>query len=149
MTRTLVLSLALLTLVAAGAQADAPDKTLQAAVLKQDQRWIQARTKGDWKAIDQMLAADFVVIDEKGQIYDRAQFLAFARETPLTTLARELNPQVRIYAQGNVAVVTARHKAAGKGAQGHFSFQASTTRMWVKVGGVWKLASMHWSGPFK
>lgn len=133
----LLIGLALL-LTTGIAGADTPDADLEAAILEHDLLFLASRQKGDWETVDRLVAADFVKIQDDVPV-ERDDWLAWVKAHPITLDMVEDTGRVRVYADGDVAVVISRMEVVLDGEP----YQSNTTRVWVKHDDGWKLASLH------
>jgi ketosteroid isomerase-like protein len=115
------------------------------AVVVSERRWSEAFLRHDVQAISQLLADDFVGIDGRGVVSDKAAELEEAKPpapgTTKSVLVSEQLSDIRVRLYGDVAVLTAINTA-------HFSdstIRYRRTTVWLWRGGRWQCVSFHGS----
>jgi ketosteroid isomerase-like protein len=116
-----------------------------AAVVASERAWSEAFLRHDLRAISQLLADDFVGIDGRGVVSDKAAELEEAKPPPPGTtnpiLVGEQLSDIRVRMYGDIAVLTAINTA-------HFSdstIRYRRTTVWLRRGGRWQCVSFHGS----
>jgi len=131
-------------LLGAGEPAPGPPSA-ESEVVASERAWSQAYLRHDLPAISRLLADDFVGIDGRGVVSDKAAELEEAKPpSPGSTepvLVAEQLSDVRVRIYGDVAVLTAVNTA---------QFSDSTIRyrrttVWVRRGDRWVCVSFHGS----
>jgi len=131
-------------LLGAGEPAPGPPSA-ESEVVASERAWSQAYLRHDRNAISGLLADDFVGIDGRGVVSDKAAELEEAKPpSPGSTepvLVGEQLSDVRVRIYGDVAVLTAVNTA---------QFSDSTIRyrrttVWVRRGDRWVCVSFHGS----
>jgi ketosteroid isomerase-like protein len=119
--------------------------SVESEVVASERAWSDAFLRHDLPAISRLLADDFVGIDGRGVVSDKAAELEEARpQAPGTSepvLESEQLSDVRVRIYGEVAVLTAINTA---------KFSDSTIRyrrttVWVRRGDRWQCVSFHGS----
>jgi ketosteroid isomerase-like protein len=114
-------------------------------VVANERAWSDAFIRHDLKAIDLLLADDFVGIDGRGVVSDKAAELEEAKPPPRggsnPVLVGEQLSDVRVRMYGDAAVLTAINTV---------QFSDSTIRyrrttVWVRRGDRWQCVSFHGS----
>ena len=131
-------------LLGAGEPAPGPPSA-ESEVVASERAWSQAYLRHDLPAISRLLADDFVGIDGRGVVSDKAAELEEAKPpSPGSTepvLVGEQLSDVRVRIYGDVAVLTAVNTA-------QFSDSAiryRRTTVWVRRGDRWVCVSFHGS----
>jgi ketosteroid isomerase-like protein len=107
-------------------------------------RWTAAELHGDFEALDDVLAADFVGIGPRGFVLTREQWLARYRSGDLRNTAFELrDPQVREYGTAAVVVGTQAQQTSHQGRDSSAELRA--TLIVVRSVDGWLLAGVHLS----
>lgn len=115
------------------------------AVVANERAWSDAFIRHDVKAISLLLADDFVGIDGRGVVSDKAAELEEAkppsRGNSNATLVSERLSDIRVRMYGDTAILTAINTA---------QFSDSTIRyrrttVWVRRGDRWQCVSFHGS----
>lgn len=109
-------------------------------VLAADARRFAAMVQGDLTALEGLLTEDLTYTHSTGQVESRTELLESLRSGRLRYLAAEPSESaVRLL--GETAIVTGRAdmrvSAQGQG----LTLQVRFTEVWVKSGGMWKLAA--------
>lgn len=115
------------------------------AVIASERAWSTAFLRHDLEAIDRLLADDFVGIDGRGVVSDKAAELEEAKPAPRgdakSVLVGEKLSDIRVRMYGDTAILTAINTA---------QFSDSTIRyrrttVWVRRGDRWRCVSFHGS----
>ena len=110
---------------------------MESELMNLEQEFSNAIVSNDPKAIEPLLAADWVIIDPDGSVIDKARFLGAIASRALTHEAMDSEDfRVRVY--GDTAVVTALTRTRGKFMGQAFSTQERATDIFVKLGGQWR-----------
>lgn len=81
-----------------------PDRTSAEAYIRESEsQWAESVATGDTKAIERILADDFIGTDPKGNLYDKATMIADTRTAPKYFVSNHLD-QVKIRFYGDTAV---------------------------------------------
>lgn len=104
--------------------------------------WLTAYRTRDAAALDRVLADDFQGIYPNGRIMTKADVLKLATN-PARTIEAVSWEDVKIVVIGDVAVLRARTRMSGKGADGPFASLNDFADVYVKRGGTWKAISAH------
>ena len=105
-------------------------------LIQMDQAWTFAELKGDKKAAATFVADDYVGTTQRGEIENKAQYLASVVPNADTVKADEY--KVRIH--GNIAIMT--HRATVAGVR---NIQFRSTHIWMKRAGKWQIVAHHGS----
>ena len=119
------------------------------AIRQLERDWSAAYLRHDVKAIDRLLADDFVGTDGRGVMTTKADELQEAASTkegapasPFTTLEENLSDmKVRVY--GDVAVLTSRNDMKAKTADREVTIVYRRTTVWTKRNGRWQCVAAH------
>lgn len=100
-------------------------------VMAQERKWEQAHRAGDAKAIDAVLAPDFVSITEVGALQSRADYIA---QMLKTKVQESSTTDMKVQVHGNAAVVTGIAFGKGVDSAGKpFEFRARFADTFVKM----------------
>ena len=108
-------------------------------LIRLDKQLAAAEAKGDGAAVEQILAPDYVLIDQTGRTGDRAHALGVMKKMRSTSHQGSIETddyKVRVY--GDTAVMT--HRARIKGAEGGVE-QLRATHVWLRRNGRWQIIS--------
>ena len=140
--RKLVLTLLLSLYAIRPAQAQATDPALAA----RDSSWNTLRLRGDARALETLLANDWLLTHSDGRTQGKTEYLAeLARGASGGRVNTAItNEDVRIQTYGDAAVVTGASVQSGIGADGvPFSGRFRFTRVWVRRDGRWMMVASH------
>lgn len=120
-------------------------------LMQLERDWSAAYLKHDTAAVDRIIADDYVGIDGRGHMTNKAQEIEEARapspgppRPPFTVLDETVTDMnVRLY--GNTAVVTGRTVEKIKSGEKEGEIQYRRTTVWVKRQGRWQCVSFHGS----
>ena len=118
-------------------------------VAASERAWSAAFLRHDLQAISQLLADDFVGIDGRGVVSDKAAELAEARApSPGATapvLVSEQLSDIRVRTYGDTAVLTAINTARFSSKRNDSTVHYCRTIVWVRLGDRWQCVSFHGS----
>jgi ketosteroid isomerase-like protein len=129
-----------------------PAPSREDQVVEAERAWSQAFLRHDLAALSRLLADDFVGIDGRGFLSDKAAELEEARAPePGATgpaLAGEALSEVRVRLYGDTAILTAVNTARfspGPGETAESTIRYRRTTVWVWREGRWQCVSFHGS----
>jgi uncharacterized protein (TIGR02246 family) len=144
----LILSLILVAVLGAQAQVTAKD---EAAVRETVEQMVRAQTSYDAKALDAILAADYIEISPIGEFDPREKVIGFytpeakASAAGMSAQVKTADHSVRIYEKHAVAIVRLDYAMTMNGnAMPPRSMRA--TFVLSRSGNGWKIASAHYTG---
>jgi hypothetical protein len=105
-------------------------------LIQLDKDWTSAELKGDKKAAGALIADDYVGTTQRGEIENKAQYLASV--VPNADMVKADEYKVTIY--GDMAIIT--HRATVEGVR---NIQFRSTHIWMKRGGKWLIVAHHGS----
>lgn len=105
-------------------------------LIELDRAWTFAELKGDKKAAGALVADDFVGTTQRGEIQNKAQYVASV--VPNADMVKADDYKVTVY--GNTAIMT--HRATVQGVR---NIQFRSTHVWMKRGGKWLIVAHHGS----
>ena len=101
-----------------------------------DRAWTAAELKGDKKAAGALVAEDFVGTTQRGQIQNKAEYIAGI--TPNSDMVKADDYKISIH--GNIAIMTHRSTV-----QGVRNIEFRSTHVWQKRSGKWLIIAHHGS----
>jgi ketosteroid isomerase-like protein len=133
-----------------GSATAGPARPLAAGEVEDSERaWSKAYLRHDLGALSRLLADDFVGIDGRGVVSDKAAELEEARAAPPgfdgPVLVREDLSDVRVRVYGSTAILTALNTAHFDGKDGPSTIRYRRTTVWVLRDGRWQCVSFHGS----
>lgn len=140
----MILFLTVLTDAAPGAPS-APSAADQVTAL--ERAWSSAVVRHDSEAVSKLLTDDFIGIDGRGFISDKAAEIEEAKPKAnggLVLVGENLSDlRVRVY--GQTAVLTAINTAQFRSEKGESTIRYRRTTVWVRRGDSWQCVSFHGS----
>jgi ketosteroid isomerase-like protein len=116
--------------------------TEESAPLHQlEQRLIRAWIERDRETVDEILAADWSVIDPGGCVLTKAQVMAEGFESGARNIESGTIDEVRVRLFGHFAVVTGRTVATGTYQDSPFAVQLRFTDVCEKQGAHWRVVA--------
>jgi len=114
-----------------------------------EQAWSAAFQKHDLAAIERLLAEEYVGVDGRGVVSNRADELNEARERPagapplpMEILGEQITDvQARVY--GETAVVTALNTVSARTPEGQSTIRYRRSTVWVRRAGRWQCVHFH------
>jgi hypothetical protein len=110
--------------------------SVEERLVELDKAWTSAELKGDRKAAEALVADDFVGTTQRGEVQNKAQYVASV--VPNSDMVKSDDYKITVY--GNTAVMT--HRATVGGVR---NMQFRSTHVWVKRGGKWLIVAHHGS----
>jgi ketosteroid isomerase-like protein len=124
------------------AQAASPEST----ILTLEKKWTDAYKLRNITLMTSMLAEDFVITVEDGNMYGKMGYMSHTADTSTQVdVAEESDLKVRIH--GNVAVVTGAYHETGTFKGKHYEYHDRLTDVWMKIDGQWRLLASQYSVP--
>ena len=124
----------------------APSVTEQITALERE--WSSAVVRHDEEAVSKLLADDFVGIDGRGFVSDKAAEIEEAKpkadKAGLVLVGENLS-EVRVRVYGETAIFTAIKTAQFRSEKGESTIRYRRTTVWVRRGGSWQCVSFHGS----
>ena len=97
----------------------------------------EAHLSMDLDAIDNLLHADYEIIQPSGKVETKAEILASYRsDKRYWSVAKTDQLDIRFY--GETAVVIGRWQARGKNGEAPFDYSSRFLSIWIKADGQWK-----------
>jgi ketosteroid isomerase-like protein len=109
-------------------------------ILAADARRFVAMVQGDLAALEGLLTEDLTYTHSNGQVETRGELLESLRSGRLRYLAAEPSESA-VRLQGDTAIVTGRADLRVSAQGRELTLPVRFTEVWVKSGGVWKLAA--------
>ncbi len=101
-----------------------------------DKAWTAAELKGDKKAAGELIAEDFVGTTQRGEIQNKAQYMAGV--TANSDMVKADDYKITIH--GSIAIMT--HRSTVEGVR---NIQFRSTHVWQKRAGKWLIIAHHGS----
>jgi ketosteroid isomerase-like protein len=118
----------------------------EATVLTLEKKWTDAYKLRNITLLTSMLADDFIITVEDGNIYGKMGYMSHTADTSTQVdVAEESDLKVRIH--GNVAVVTGAYHETGTSKGKRYEYHDRLTDVWMKIDGQWRLIAAQYSVP--
>ena len=106
-------------------------------IRKSESEWAESVANGDISVLERILTNDFVGVDTKGNVYDKAKMIADTKEAPKYFVSNHLE-QVNIRFYGNTAVAQGSEAWVRKsGERGRFVWIDT----WILRDGNWQIVA--------
>ncbi len=133
-----------------GNAADVTEQEVKAQIIAQEKAWSDAVIRHDAEKISLILADDFIGIDGRGVVTDKAAELKEAKPPPagdsaVPQLLKEEFSDITARLYGSTAVLTLTNTAqfSSKGKETQIKYRRTT--VWVRDSGRWRCVSFHGS----
>ena len=149
-TRCLAL-IAVLSTTFAGGAAEGSSSENRAAqdVASLERAWSEAYIRHDLEAVSRIIADDYIGIDGRGVVTDKAAELEEAKppaaDATGPVLLHEQLSDLRVRVYGGTAVLTAINTARFESSGTESTIRYRRTTVWVRRGGRWQCVSFHGS----
>ncbi|MGE5205485.1 MAG: nuclear transport factor 2 family protein [Chlamydiota bacterium] len=114
----------------------------QSKILALENVWNLATVHKDVRALDQLLAANFVGTDFDSTFMDKAQFIRSISDKNYRP-QQLVNETVAVHLHPNSAVVTGVYREKGAYNGKPYDLRARFTDTWIFEGGEWRCAASH------
>ena len=102
-----------------------------------ERQWAESVASGDASVVERILANDFIGVDPRGQLYDKAKMISDTRDGPKFFASNHLN-QVKIRFYGDTAVAQGSESWERRtGERGRFVW----TDTWLRRDGRWEIVA--------
>jgi ketosteroid isomerase-like protein len=119
-----------------------------AKILALENKWNEAYQRGDVAAMNSLLADDFVITVEDGNIFSKSGYIAHVGDSDnKVTLSEMSDLKVRVHA--DVAVVTGVYHEKGTTKGKPYEFHDRLTDVWLLADSRWQVIASHYSIPVK
>jgi ketosteroid isomerase-like protein len=118
----------------------------ETTVLALEKKWTDAYKLRNITLLTSMLADDFLITVEDGNIYGKMGYMSHTADTSTQVdVAEESDLKVRMH--GNVAVVTGAYHETGTSKGKRYEYRDRLTDIWMKIDGQWRLIAAQYSVP--
>ncbi len=114
----------------------------QSKILALENVWNLAIVHKDVRALDQLLAANFVGTDWDSTFMNKTDFIASISEKDYHP-QQMVNQAIKVYLHSNAAVVTGIYREKGTDKGKPYDLRARFTDTWMFENGEWRCASSH------
>ncbi len=118
----------------------------EATILALEKKWTDSYKVRNISIMTSMLAEDFIITVEDGNIYGKMGYMAHTADTSTQVdVAEESDLKVRMH--GNVAVVTGAYRETGTSKGKRYEYRDRLTDVWMRIDGQWRLIAAQYSVP--
>jgi ketosteroid isomerase-like protein len=135
-----------LCLLAASAISLAQDKSDAAAIRALELKWTESYKQHNIDILSSLLAEDFVITIEDGNIYSKAGYISHSADPATKVQIAELS-DLKVRMHGDTAVVTGAYHEKGESNGKPYEYHDRLTDIWMKVGGKWQVVASQYSVP--
>jgi ketosteroid isomerase-like protein len=112
-------------------------KEAERYITESEKQWAESVASGDKSVIERILADDFVGVDPKGGLYDKAKMVSETADAPKYFASNHLN-EVKIRFYGDTAIARGNESWERKnGERGRFVW----TDTWLRRNGRWQIVA--------
>ena len=107
--------------------------------MESERQWAESVASGDTGPVERILANDFLGVDPKGNLYDKAKMISDTREAPKFFISNRLN-EVKVRFYGDTAIAQGDEsweRRVGEPRRGRFVW----TDTWIRRGGRWQIVA--------
>lgn len=133
-----------LSALGASAQDQSDASTVRALELK----WTQSYKQRNIDILSSLLADDFVITIEDGNVYSKAGYISHSADSSVHVEVAELS-ELKVRMHGDTAVITGAYHEVGESKGKRYEYHDRLTDVWMKNGGHWQVIASHYSVPFK
>ncbi|MBZ5701288.1 MAG: nuclear transport factor 2 family protein [Acidobacteriia bacterium] len=109
----------------------------ESRIMALENAWSQAESRGDTKAIEQLLSLKFVYVDESGNLLDRGGYLATLKGTSFAPVQTG-NREMIVHMYGSIAIVAGVYHERGTKNGKAYELSGRFTDTWVNQNGIWQ-----------
>jgi Domain of unknown function (DUF4440) len=112
-------------------------KEVKRYIVESERQWAESVATGDPSVVERILADDFLGVDHKGKLYDKAKMIADTRTAPQYLASNQLN-EVKVRFYGDTAVAQGDEFWERRtGERGRFVW----TDTWIRRNGRWEIVA--------
>jgi ketosteroid isomerase-like protein len=126
----------------------AQEKSDAANIRAMELKWTESYKQRQVEMLASLLAEDFVITVEDGNIYSKTGYISHSAEPSVHVEVAEMS-DLKVRMHGNTAVVTGAYHERGKSDGKPYEYHDRLTDVWMKVGGKWQVVASHYSVPVK
>jgi ketosteroid isomerase-like protein len=126
----------------------AQDQSDAAAVRALELKWTQSYKQRNIDILSSLLADDFVITIEDGNVYSKAGYISHSADRSVHVEVAELS-ELKVRMHGDTAIITGGYHEVGESSGKRYEYHDRLTDVWMKIGGHWQVIASHYSVPFK
>jgi ketosteroid isomerase-like protein len=108
-------------------------------IIESERQWAESVATGDASVVERILADDFVGVDPKGRLYDKATMVSDTRDAPNYFVSNRAN-EIKVRFYGDAAVAQGSEtweRRTGDPLRGRFVW----TDTWLRRNGKWQIVA--------
>ena len=126
----------------------AQEKSDAATVRALETKWTASYKDRSIDILSSLLAEDFVITIEDGNVYSKAGYITHSADTSVRVEVAELS-DLKVRVHGDTAIVTGAYHERGESGGKRYEYHDRLTDVWMKMNGKWQVVSSHYSVPYK
>ena len=130
------------------ASAQEKDKSDTATIKALELKWTEAYKQRQIDMLSSLLADDFVITVEDGNVYSKAGYITHSAD-PATHVEVAEMTDLKVRVHGSTAVITGAYHERGETNGKRYEYRDRFTDIWMKVAGQWQVIASHYSIPVK
>lgn len=111
-------------------------------------KWTESYKQRQVAMLSTLLADDFVITIEDGNIYSKTGYISHSAEPGVRVEVAEMS-DLKVRLHGNTAVVTGAYHERGESKGKRYEYHDRFTDVWMRGGGKWQVVASHYSVPTK
>jgi ketosteroid isomerase-like protein len=112
-------------------------KEAERYIVESERQWAESVASGDPSAVERILADDFLGVDPKGRLYDKAKMIADTPNAPQYFVSNHVN-EVKVRFYGDTAIAHGDESWERRtGERGRFVW----TDTWIQRDGRWQIVA--------
>ena len=112
-------------------------KEAERYIVESERQWAESVATGDPSVVERILADDFLGVDPKGRLYDKAKMIADTRNAQQYFVSNRLN-EVKVRFYGDTAIAQGDESWERRsGERGRFVW----TDTWIRRNGRWQIVA--------
>jgi ketosteroid isomerase-like protein len=112
-------------------------KEVERYIVESERQWAESVATGDSSVVERILADDFVGVDPKGRLYDKAKMITDTRDARQYFASNHLN-EIKIRFYGETAIAQGDESWERRtGERGRFVW----TDTWIRRNGRWQIVA--------
>jgi hypothetical protein len=112
-------------------------KEAERYIVESERQWAESVATGDASTVERILSDDFLGVDPKGMLYDKAKMIAETHDAPQYFVSNRLN-EVKVRFYGETAIAQGDESWERRsGERGRFVW----TDTWIRRNGRWQIVA--------
>jgi ketosteroid isomerase-like protein len=109
-------------------------------VIQAERQWLKAHLELDLAALERLMADEYTLVSDRGELLDKSQVLAAFRAGKKHWDEAE-SDDYHIQIEGDIAIVRGRWRARGVNSGIPFDFTSRYRSVWIYRDGRWQIAN--------